>query len=67
MHYEVESDRQCNGTCSGEIHKVVRVLADDPEQRLTIAVCRRRDLAEDLCGEFNSPRSLSPLWMHVAA
>jgi hypothetical protein len=67
MHYEVESDRQCNGTCSGETHKVVRVAAYALVPRLTIAVCRRRDIADDLCGEFNSPRSSSVRWMPAAA
>ena len=25
MHYEVDSTRQCSGSCSGEVHRVIRV------------------------------------------
>ena len=45
--YEVESVRQCAG-CDGSEHKIVRV-----EDGLTIAVFRRRDMAEDIAGQLN--------------
>jgi hypothetical protein len=56
MHYEVESDRQCAGSCSGETHRVIRV---NGKLRTVVAIFRRRDMAEDLCGQFNRPRGIT--------
>ena len=86
MHYEVESDRQCAGSCSGETHRVVRVTALYPGAplcalmldgdldtragmavRKIVAVFRRRDMAEDLCGEFNKPRGFVGSAMELLA
>lgn len=52
VHFEVSSDRQCSGTASVEAHRVVKVGHDG---RLVVAIFRRRDMAEELCGEFNKP------------
>jgi hypothetical protein len=62
MHYEVHSDRPCAGNSSGEVHRVVRCFwshSEDCEKQLIVAVCRRRDMAEDLCGEFNKPKGVA--------
>jgi hypothetical protein len=48
MLYEVQSDRQCCGTCSGETHKVVRI-----DTREVVAVERRRDVAEQICAALD--------------
>jgi hypothetical protein len=50
-----------NCTTTGvEIHKVV--LVTKPRlfaslRRTTVAIFRRRDMAEDLCGELNQPKA----------
>ena len=62
MHYEVHSDRPCAGNSSGEVHRVVLCFwsfDEDCEKQIVVAVFRRRDMAEDLCGEFNKPRGVA--------
>jgi hypothetical protein len=56
MLYEVQSDRQCCGTCSGETHKVVRI-----DTREVVAVERRRDVAEQICAALDETHSLPEL------
>jgi hypothetical protein len=48
MTYEVQSDRQACGNCSGEVHKVVRI-----DTREVVTQERRRDIAEQVAAWFN--------------
>jgi len=50
MRYKVDSARQCAGCAGTEAHRVV-----DVKTGRVVAIFRRRDLAEDLCGQLNCP------------
>lgn len=58
--FEIESDRQCAGSASGETHRIMLVRPSkrvgQPPQRTCIAVHRRRDFIEDLAAELTRQR-----------
>lgn len=52
--FELTSDRQSAGSESCEAHRITRVTTDQrgTESAVVIAVFRRRDIAEDFCGQL---------------